>query len=80
MRIYSGKVIRPIYNKKINKNNNKKINDDNISEEMEKLDIKGGSAPIMLGAKNNYLVSSNGAGIIRNKKIGTKKKPINLLL
>lgn len=76
MRVYTGKSIRPIYNKK----KNKKEKERELSEEMEKLNIKGGSAPIMLGEKNNYLVSSRGGGIIRNPKIGTKKKPINLLL
>lgn len=78
MRVYAGKVKRPIYNKL--KKNNKKEKTNELSEEMEKLNIKGGSAPIMLGSKNNYLVSSTGGGIIRNVKIGTKKKPINLLL
>jgi hypothetical protein len=76
MRIYAGRIKRPIYNKK----QTKKEKEKELNEEMEKLDIKGGSAPIMLGEKNNYLVSSRGGGIIRNHKAGTKKKPINLLL
>jgi len=75
MRIYAGRIKRPIYNKKQTKKKEKKL-----SEEMEKLDIKGGSAPIMLGEKNNYLVSKLNGGSIRNHKPGTKKKPINLLL
>ena len=75
MRIYAGRIKRPIYNKK----KTKKEKEKELNEEMEKLDIKGGSAPIMLGEKNNYLVSKLIGGSIRNNK-GTKKKPINLLL
>jgi hypothetical protein len=74
MGIYVGKSIRP-YKNKIKNNNNK----NNLDSKFKDMDIKGGSAPILIGDENNYLVSKRGGSILNNN-IGSKKKPINLLL
>jgi hypothetical protein len=72
MGIYVGKTIRPYYKKKMVKKND-------LDNQFEKMDIKGGSAPILIGEDNNYLVSKRGGSILNNN-MGSKKKPINLLL
>lgn len=72
MGIYVGKTIRPYYKKKMVKKND-------LDNQMEKMNIKGGSAPILIGEENNYLVSKRGGSILNNN-MGSKKKPINLLL
>jgi len=77
MSVYIGKSIRPKYNKN-NKNKNKNKNND-LDSKIKDMDIKGGSAPILIGEENNYLVSKRGGSILNNN-IGSKKKPINLLL
>lgn len=73
MGIYVGKTIRPYYKKKIIKKND-------LDSKMEHMNLKGGSAPINIGEENNYLVSKRGGSILNHNNMGSKKKPINLLL
>ena len=80
MRVFTNKIVRT-QNKKKKK---RSLSDDKLNNDMSKMNLhqpqfkgKGGSAPILLGNENNYLINKKN---ILQKGKGTKKQPIKLLL
>lgn len=78
MRVFTNKIVRT-QNKKKKK---RSLSDDKLNDKMKDMNLqeykgKGGSAPILLGNENNYLINKKN---ILQKGKGTKKQPIKLLL
>ena len=73
MRVFTKSIVRPLKTKKKRSKSDEKLNNS-----MKDMNLKGGSAPILLGSENNYLINKSGGSILQRK--ATKKNPIKLLL